>query len=513
MAIYYSRMSAVSRARGQSCVAAAAYRAGARMRDDRDGRVHDYRRRHGVLHVGMHAPREAGWALDSERVWARAEQAERRCNARTARELVLALPAELTAAQNIELAQRITAKLVDRYGFVSMVAVHAPDRGGDARNMHAHILMSTRAALSEGFGKKIRILDDRATGRTEALAIRALAARAINEALARHGHWVAVDPRSWRVQARNAEERGDFRAAVLLARVPMVHQGPAATALARRGEPCEVVERNEATRRFNAETLASLDGEPEPVRRVSTRSDGPRARPPRTARAQEARKGIGAAGTVTRATGPDAELLNAQVRLVEQGAQAARDACEAYMDALARAANQLAMAARAELLRGLAAAGQAERHAEPLARAPMPVLSDAMLAFAAHRRAEREVERLRRQTAGAEHATALARRRVDAPESEPPAWRPMTRRRWAELRRAQRTEAREREATERDSRLARDRAADVAASHERAWRQSHSLLLEHLVAVPSANDDAASRRTHPSRPAPRLTPRRRPRPP
>lgn len=251
MAIYYSRLAVVSRARGHSAVAAAAYRSAARLSDERTGTVHDFRKKRGVMACGMLAPDEASWALDVPTVWNRAEQAEKRCNARVARELIVALPAELEAEAQLALAQRIGRDLVEHYGVAVLVAVHAPDPGSDARNVHVHLLMTVRTVTPNGLGAKVRCLDDQKTGPIEAEAIRARAAARINAALADHGHAVRVDPRRLRTQAEDAAARGDFEAVAMLVRTPMRHVGRAATAASRRGEPSPLVSDNDAIRRQN----------------------------------------------------------------------------------------------------------------------------------------------------------------------------------------------------------------------------------------------------------------------
>ena len=98
----------VSRGAGQSAIAAAAYRAGERLYDARTQEVHDYTRRFGVLTNGIAMPEQAfaspGFVGDDwtrERLWNEAEAAEKRRDARTARKIELALPAEMTAEQRV----------------------------------------------------------------------------------------------------------------------------------------------------------------------------------------------------------------------------------------------------------------------------------------------------------------------------------------------------------------------------------------------------------------------------
>ncbi|MEO5625686.1 MAG: MobA/MobL family protein [Dokdonella sp.] len=252
MAIYYSRLSLVSRSQGHSAVAAAAYRAGVRLHDVRTDQSHTYSKKRGVLDAAMLAPAAAPWAFDIKNVWNRAEAAEVRRNARTARELIVALPAELPQAEQLRLARQLGQDLVNRYGVAVLAATHAPDKKSDDRNVHVHLLMSTRIAGAEGFGAKVRILDDQKSGPKEAEAMRAGVAARINEALAAHGHCDRVDPRSLRKQSSDAARRGDFDAVVALTREPTRHQGREATAAARRGELSFVVASNDAVRRDNA---------------------------------------------------------------------------------------------------------------------------------------------------------------------------------------------------------------------------------------------------------------------
>lgn len=63
MAIYHSRVKTFSRARGDSPIAAAAYRAGALLIDHMTGKRHDYRRRGGVAETACFVPNDAPeWA-------------------------------------------------------------------------------------------------------------------------------------------------------------------------------------------------------------------------------------------------------------------------------------------------------------------------------------------------------------------------------------------------------------------------------------------------------------------
>ncbi|WP_171290407.1 MobA/MobL family protein, partial [Acinetobacter baumannii] len=79
-------------------------------------------------------------------VWNLAEKSENRKDARTAREWVIALPDELDEEQRKELAKEFAQSLVDRYGVIADLAIHAPSHNGNDKNHHAHILLTTRKA-------------------------------------------------------------------------------------------------------------------------------------------------------------------------------------------------------------------------------------------------------------------------------------------------------------------------------------------------------------------------------
>lgn len=157
MAIYHLRATMISRSAGRSATAAAAYRTAERIEDHRTGLTFDYRARSGVDHVEILAPAHAPeWAQDRAVLWNAVEAAETRKNSQVAREIRVALPAELDHGQRVELVRDFCQRqFVDR-GMVADIALHAPGREGDDRNHHAHILLTTREIAAEGFTTKNR---------------------------------------------------------------------------------------------------------------------------------------------------------------------------------------------------------------------------------------------------------------------------------------------------------------------------------------------------------------------
>ena len=213
MAIYHLRASMISRSHGRSATAAIAYRVAERIEDRRTGLVFDYTKRGGVDHTEILAPDHApDWVRDRSELWNRVEEAESRKNSQVAREVRVALPAELTHEARVELVRQFAQdQFVDR-GMVADIALHAPGREGDERNHHAHILLTTREVGPEGFTAK-----NRDWNKVELLAgWREAWARDSNAALERAGIEERIDHRTLVAQrdaaldlAAEARERGD----------------------------------------------------------------------------------------------------------------------------------------------------------------------------------------------------------------------------------------------------------------------------------------------------------------
>ena len=225
MAIFHLSVKTISRSAGRSATAAAAYRDGEKIVDERTGEIHDYTRRSGVEFTELVLPADAPeWAADRAALWNAAEQAETRKNSTVAREFEIALPEELSAAERRRLALDVARAIVERHGCAADVAIHAPGATGDHRNHHAHILLTTRRLGPEGFTEKTRELDDQKTGPQMVTQWRERFASLQNEHLHQAGIEARVDHRSLKVQG---VDRGPTR-----------HLGPAASGYERRtGEP------------------------------------------------------------------------------------------------------------------------------------------------------------------------------------------------------------------------------------------------------------------------------------
>ena len=249
MAVYHFSAKTVSRSGGRSSTAAAAYRSGERIVDERTGEIHDYTRKSGVVDSVVVLPH--GGTMDRAELWNKVEAHHKRGDATVAREFVVALPAELDAAQRQELARSYARELADRHGVGVDLNVHAPGKEGDQRNHHAHILLTACYCGPTGIlGKKAVELDP------------------IH--CQRHGldNVVEVERKRWEQHANRALEKAGQEARIdhrsleaqgITDRLPGVHLGPTATAIERSGRESDIARRaREQADEFMAEMQAHV---------------------------------------------------------------------------------------------------------------------------------------------------------------------------------------------------------------------------------------------------------------
>jgi len=152
MAIYHLSMQIISRSKGQSAVAAAAYRSGEKLHDERTDEQKFYSR-HVQPETMILTPSNAPeWIKDRNRLWNEVEKVEKRKDSQLARELNIALPIELNHDQQKELIQSFAQNEFVQKGMVADIAIHRDD----ANNPHAHIMLTMRTLDQNGFGKKNR---------------------------------------------------------------------------------------------------------------------------------------------------------------------------------------------------------------------------------------------------------------------------------------------------------------------------------------------------------------------
>lgn len=260
MDFFHCPIKICKRSIGRSAVAASAYINRTRMENTWDGTIRDYTRKGGLVWsevmLPAHAPPQYA---DPAVLWNSVEWNETKRNAQLARVMELALPAELSHEQNIELMRKYVQRTFVDQGMCADVAFH--DKGDG--NPHVHILLTMRAINEDGTwadkGRLVYNLDakgkripanqkgrykthkERTTDwddRGNAELWREAAANAINEALRDAGFTQGfVDHRSYARQG--------------ISKIPTVHEGPDVRAIEQRGIRTELGNQNRIIRDQN----------------------------------------------------------------------------------------------------------------------------------------------------------------------------------------------------------------------------------------------------------------------
>ena len=147
IAIYHWNIGIVSRGKGKSAVAAAAYRSGEKLTNEWDGMTHDYTRKGGVVHTEIMLPSHAPPSFsDRSTLWNSVELYEKAGNAQLAREIDAALPIELSREEQIRLVREYCSSQFVSRGMCVDYAIHDTDSG----NPHCHIMLTMRPLDERG---------------------------------------------------------------------------------------------------------------------------------------------------------------------------------------------------------------------------------------------------------------------------------------------------------------------------------------------------------------------------
>ena len=256
IAIYHCSIKIVSRGKGKSAVAAAAYRSGEKLTNEWDGLIHDYTKKGGVVHSEILLPAHAPPTFsDRSTLWNSVELSEKSNNAQLAREVEIALPVELSREEQTRLVREYCSSQFVSKGMIADFNLH--DTGGG--NPHAHILLTMRPLDEKGAwlpkskkeyvldenGEKIRLPSGRYktrkvdlvdwNNRENAEVWRRAWADLANEFLERNDCPERIDHRSY-------ERQG-------IEQIPTVHVGVSATQMEKKGI---VTERGELNRNIKA---------------------------------------------------------------------------------------------------------------------------------------------------------------------------------------------------------------------------------------------------------------------
>ena len=248
----------MSRGKGKSAVAAAAYRSGEKLTNEWDGMTHDYTRKGGVVHTEIMLPPHAPLSFsDRSTLWNSVELYEKAGNAQLAREIDAALPIELSREEQIRLVREYCSSQFVSRGMCVDYAIHDTDKG----NPHCHIMLTMRPLDERGAwaakskkeydldenGERIRLPSGRykthkvdLTGwndKDNTLLWRKAWADFTNDFLERNGSPERIDHRS------NAERGID--------EIPTVHMGVAACQMEKKGIATEKGELNRSIQKTN----------------------------------------------------------------------------------------------------------------------------------------------------------------------------------------------------------------------------------------------------------------------
>lgn len=281
MAIYHCSIKIGSRAKGQSAVAASAYRSGEKLTDKETGLVSDYTRKSGIVFSEIalckNAPSEYS---NRESLWNAVHSIEKNKNAQLWREFEVALPKELNRGKQIETVRDFVSKLTEQ-GMCIDWALH--DKGDG--NPHAHIMATMRSIEPNGKwspkSRKIYDLDEK--GERIFQKVDKTGRKQYKNHKEDYNNWNAKERvEEWRsawaecCNVRLAErERIDHRSFDRqgINQIPTVHEGFIARKLVKDGKSSERVQLNNDIQQKNKKLLqvaAALKSVDEEISRLST---------------------------------------------------------------------------------------------------------------------------------------------------------------------------------------------------------------------------------------------------
>lgn len=244
MAIYHCSVDVISRSKGHSSTAAAAYRAGDKIKNERTGEIHDYTRKQNCAANGIVLPEGAPAEFaDREKLWNAVEKTEKRSDAQVCRSFDMALPNNMPEDLQEQLIQELCQEQFADHGMISDWSIHRPKpRKGENRNDHAHVLTTMRDVDEHGFGKKNRSWNDK----DMVNKWREAWAEKVNEYIDRYQiQENYIDHRSLRDQG--------------IDRLPQKHLGKVAKAMERRGMQTERGNQNREIRAMNKNMEANKE--------------------------------------------------------------------------------------------------------------------------------------------------------------------------------------------------------------------------------------------------------------
>ena len=258
---FHFSVNIISRGKGKSAVASAAYISGEKIKNEWDGVTHDYTKKQGVISKEIflpdHAPKEY---KDRKTLWNSVELFEKNSNAQLARNFIISLPKELSIEENKKMIEEYIQTNFVKEGMIVDLAIHDENREGN-QNIHAHIMTIVRPINEDGTwgqkSKKEYILDEKGekilnkNGKPKTRKVELTSwndkgnvekwrenfSDLCNEYLAKNNIEKRVDHRSFKRQ------NSDY--------LPTIHLGSAASAMERKGIETDKGNYNREIRKYN----------------------------------------------------------------------------------------------------------------------------------------------------------------------------------------------------------------------------------------------------------------------
>lgn len=161
----HTHVDIVSRSKGHSVLAKAAYNARDKLRDEYYVKIHDYSKKDDLvfskIFLPEHIPKEFS---NREYLWNSVEKIEKSKNSQLARNLLFTLPRELNEEDRIKLISEFIEENFTSKGMIADCNIHNPVASDNEEQPHAHILLTLREIDEKGNWKpksrKEYILDE-----------------------------------------------------------------------------------------------------------------------------------------------------------------------------------------------------------------------------------------------------------------------------------------------------------------------------------------------------------------
>lgn len=263
MSLYSCSISNIKRSNGRSSVAKAAYNSRSELLDKRTNNKYDYSQKQDLGFSQIITPQNApAWASNRQKLWSKNELVNKRRDARVAKEIMVALPRELTKNQQLNLVQKFVTNNLTPLGVIADVNAHELEPSNEADwNPHVHILITTNHIVDGEFSSKITELNKKEF----VTNLRKAWAEETNLALQTAGEKVRVDHRS-------NEARG-------IDRTPQIHLGHKVWAMNKKGIATdrgdsyrEIEERNQEIEKVTAQVSRLIQQQKMKSRKIISES-------------------------------------------------------------------------------------------------------------------------------------------------------------------------------------------------------------------------------------------------